>query len=249
MVFRKLILLFILPLVTTFSYCQLPKHLFNEATGEEFDTKNFISNSKAKKELLGAYHFGESESEWDLVVLQNGDSLILQAYNGTWGKSYYSKHDIWLLECETFNKVSISGTKFKFGNYSGQFVAYKIGNKLKNAIILYCDLMAGRNYGKDSAEVGFFNTKPEVFFSRNDYYQLSIAVQPDSYFSGKSKQELRIMRNTIFAQYGLIFQQGGEMEKYFKKKDWYNPYKKDVSDCLTRIELINLQTISKFEKQ
>ncbi len=248
MLFRRLILVFFIALVTKPSYCQLPKHIFNEVTGEEYPSKNFSNNTKPIRQLLGAYHFGESEAEWDLIVLQIGDSLILQAQSGTWGKSYYSKSEIWLLDYETFNKVSVSDGKFHFGKYSGKFVVYKAANKSVNAVILYCDLIAGRNYGKDSAEVGFFHSNPEIFYGDNDYYQLSIAVQPDSYFSGRTKQELKIMRNTVFARYGLILQAGGEMEKYFKKKDWYRPYKKDVSDCLTQIELMNLQTIAKFEK-
>ena len=40
------------------------------------------------------------------------------------------------------------------------------------------------------------------------------------------------MRNTIYANYGLMFQAGGEMEKYFRKKNWYNPYLKDVSNFM-----------------
>ena len=244
----KLFFVFLTTIVTTLSFCQLPRNIFNEVTGEEFNTKDFTNHSKPIKQLLGAYHFGDSDSEWDLVVLQIGDSLILQAYNGIWGKEYYSKQGTWLLQCQTFNKVSVAGSKFYFGKYSGQFVEFKEENRRINAILLYCDLMAGRNYGKDSADVGFYSSNAETFFSDNDYYQLSIAVQPDSYFSGKTKQELKIMRNTIFARYGLILQPGGEMEKYFEKKDWYRPFKKDVSDCLTQIELLNLEAISKFEK-
>jgi hypothetical protein len=56
------------------------------------------------------------------------------------------------------------------------------------------------------------------------------------------------MRNAVYAKYGLIFQEGGDMEKYFRKKDWYNPYQKDVSACLTEIEKKNIQTISRLEQ-
>jgi hypothetical protein len=59
---------------------------------------------------------------------------------------------------------------------------------------------------------------------------------------------LKILRNTIYANYGLIFQKGGEMEKYFSRKEWYQAWQKDVSNCLTYIEKINLNTLKKFEE-
>ena len=40
----------------------------------------------------------------------------------------------------------------------------------------------------------------------------------------------------------------GEMEKYFSKKNWYNPYLKDVSNYLTDIETKNILTIARLEQ-
>jgi hypothetical protein len=116
-------------------------------------------------------------------------------------------------------------------------------------LLLFSDpIYDNRNYGKDSAEVGFYSTNLNTFYGDRDYYILSLSILPESYFSKKSKEELKIMRNAIYAKYGLIFQEGGEMEKYFRKKDWYNPYQKDVSACLTEIEKKNIQTISRLEQ-
>ncbi|MGG9962471.1 YARHG domain-containing protein [Ferruginibacter sp. SUN106] len=233
---------------TSLAFAQIPKHIFNENSGEEFSFKNFTSTTKTLKQRSGVYHFGESEGEWDLVVLSNNDSLIIQLWSGSWGKDHYTKKEAWLHSCTTFNTVTVNGNKFSFGKYSGQFAEYKEEKTSANTVLLFCDPIGERTYGKDSAELGFYSSPAATFFDNKEYYQLSLAVQPDTYFAGKTKQQLKIMRNTILAKYGLLFQAGGEMEKYFRKKEWYKPFKKEVGDCLTTIEQKNIATIIKLEQ-
>lgn len=249
----RLFILTLSVLASYFTSAQLPKHIFNEVTGEEFNPKDFSSQSKPIKQRLGVYHFGDSESEWDLVILSLNDSLIIQLFNGSWGENQLTKKATWLRNCQTFNTVTVTGNKFYFGKYSGMFAEMKEGKNTTKALLLFSDPIGGRNYGKDSAEVGFSHRLSTVddFFSgqsEKDYYKLSTAVQPESFFSKRSKQELKIMRNSVYAKYGLIFQAGGEMQKYFRKKQWYAPHRKDVSDCLTEIEKRNLQTIARVEQ-
>ena len=247
------ILFTIFTFLTTISFGQIPKYLFNEVTGEGYNPKDFTSKTKPLKERVGIYHFGESEGEWDFVLLQNKDSFIVQIFNGIWGQDLISKKETWLTNCKTFNKVSIQGNKIFFGSYSGLFAEKKFEGKVLKSLLLFCDPIGGRNYGKDSAEVGNFNSLSSIenFYQQdtaNDYYKLSIKVLEDSYFKSKTKYDLKIMRNTIYARYGLVFQKSGEMEKYFRKKDWYKPHLKDVSNCLTTIEIQNLKTITRLEQ-
>jgi hypothetical protein len=242
------LLLTLFAFTSTSLFAQIPKHLFNEVTEETYDPKDFTSKTKSVEQRCGVYHFGESEGEWDLIIFQNRDSLIIQIWNGTWATNLYTKKECWQRQCKTFNRILVQGNKFFFGKYCGLFTEYKYEKKTTNALILFGDPIQGRNYGKDSAEVGHYSISIGTFYDDKERYQLSINVQPDSYFKEKSKQELKIMRNIIYANYGLIFQPGGEMEKYFKNKDWYNPFKKDVSNCLTEIEKKNIETIAKFEQ-
>jgi len=235
-------------LTSAFSFGQIPKHLFNEVTEETYSTKDFTSKVKPIKQRVGVYHFGESEGEWDFIIFKNGDSLIIQIWNGAWATNLYTKKEYWQRQCKTFNKVSVQGNKIYFGNYSGLFAEHKYENRTPNALLLFCDPIQERNYGKDSAEVGHYSTSIDTFYDDKERYQLSISVQPESFFKSKTKQDLKIMRNTVYANYGLIFQAGGEIEKYFKKKDWYNPFQKDVSNCLTEIEKKNIQTIARLEQ-
>ena len=250
----RLILFTVFALTTTIVFGQIPKHLFNEVTEESYNPKDFTSKTKPLKERVGIYHFGESEGEWDFVLLQNKDSFIVQIFNGIWGQDLISKKETWLTNCKTFNKVTIQGNKIFFGNYNGLFAEQKLEGKISKSLLLFCDPIEGRNYGKDSAEVGSFNSLSSIenFYQQdttNDYHKLSIIVLEDSYFKSKKKVDLKIMRNTIYARYGLIFQKGGEMEKYFKNKYWYKPHLKDVSNCLTTIEIQNLKSITRLEQQ
>ena len=244
----SIILSILFLLITHSPLAQIPKHLFNGSNAETYEPKNFSSNTISINQRIGTYHFGDSEGEWDLIVLRNGDSLIIQIWTGNWGMNHYKK-ETWLRKCQTFNKVIVKGNKLYFGNFSGQFADHKEDNITTRALLLFSDpIYEKRNFGKDSAEVGFYSTNLNTFYGDRDYYILSLSVLPETYFSKKSKQELKLMRNAIYAKYGLIFQEGGDMEKYFTKKDWYNPYQKDVSACLTAIEKKNIQTISRLEQ-
>lgn len=249
MLLARPILLTLFTLVSVLSIAQIPKHLINEVTDETFSPQAFTSSTKPINQRVGVYGFGESEGEWELVILQQGDSIIIQIWNSIWATNRHTKEQYWQRQCKTYNNVLVQGNKFFFGKYSGLFAEYKYANKIKNALLLFSDPIQGSNYGKDSAEVGTYSTSIDTFFDNKERYQLSINVQPDSFFKVKTKDELKVMRNTIYANYGLIFQPGGEMDKYFKKKDWYSPYLKDVSNCLTNIEKKNIQTIIRFEQQ
>ena len=70
-------------------------------------------------------------------------------------------------------------------------------------------------------------------------------------FKGKSKSELRLMRNEMFARHGYIFSTE-DIQNYFEKQSWYHGnitdgdevYMKRFSD----IERRNIHFIKLFEK-
>jgi len=146
-------------------------------------------------------------------------------------------------------KFQFEATKFILEIIADFLLNINTKKTTTNALLLFCDPIQERTYGKDSAEVGHYSTSIDTFYDNKERYQLSMSVQPDNYFKDKTKQELKIKRNTIYANYGLIFQAGGEMEKYFRQKNWYNPFQKDVSNCLTDIERKNIQTIARLEQR
>ena len=64
-----------------------------------------------------------------------------------------------------------------------------------------------------------------------------------------SNDELKIMRNEIFARNGYIFKEGGEMNNYFMNENWYKPKLKNVDANLTQLEKYNIQLIRKVENR
>ena len=81
------------------------------------------------------------------------------------------------------------------------------------------------------------------------YPQASYQLLTQSDIELKSKEDLKIMRNEIFARYGYIFKKGGDMDTYFKSQEWYTPQTKNVNEYLTDIEKHNIKFIKTYEKR
>ena len=63
-----------------------------------------------------------------------------------------------------------------------------------------------------------------------------------------SIEDLDIMRNEIFAEYGYKFKTE-KWQKYFSAQPWYNPRYDDVNDLLTEIDKANVELILNVKKQ
>lgn len=63
---------------------------------------------------------------------------------------------------------------------------------------------------------------------------------------GKSAEELRLMRNYIFARRGYIFE-SEDLKEYFEQFSWYVPLYYDVTPRLSDIEKYNVSFIKEFE--
>lgn len=63
---------------------------------------------------------------------------------------------------------------------------------------------------------------------------------------GKSAEELRLMRNYIFARRGYIFE-SEDLKEYFEQFSWYVPLYYDVTPRLSDIEKYNINFIKEFE--
>ena len=61
-----------------------------------------------------------------------------------------------------------------------------------------------------------------------------------------SKEDLKIMRNEIFARHGYIFQTQ-DMKTYFQNQSWYTPQFRDVTAKLSNIEKKNVDLIKGYE--
>lgn len=63
---------------------------------------------------------------------------------------------------------------------------------------------------------------------------------------GKSAEELRLMRNYIFARRGYIFE-SEDLKEYFERFSWYVPLYYDVTPRLSDIEKYNVNIIKEWE--
>ena len=63
-----------------------------------------------------------------------------------------------------------------------------------------------------------------------------------------TRKELRLMRNEIYARYGMRFR-SADLQKHFEAKAWYTPTTDDVSEQLSEIERINIEMIRQIEKR
>jgi hypothetical protein len=61
-----------------------------------------------------------------------------------------------------------------------------------------------------------------------------------------SKEELRILRNTIYAKYGLKFN-SSDLSEHFSKFSWYFGTKNNVENELSEIDKENIALIQKIE--
>lgn len=66
--------------------------------------------------------------------------------------------------------------------------------------------------------------------------------------SGVSSDELDVMRNEIFAEYGFIFK-SSKWKNYFEKKPWYKPRFDNVNDQLTETDKANIEFIVNYQKK
>ncbi|MDR0447275.1 MAG: YARHG domain-containing protein [Treponema sp.] len=132
------------------------------------------------------------------------------------------------------------------GNLSGD-----IGSRY-----LFEQTLAQNNVTKiivDSGEVDdFYNNLPNIGFTagRRIIYNGIILLLDytihDSALAVLNKEELRLLRNTIYAKHGMIFQ-SDDLTIHFRQFGWYNPKSRNVEALLTEIDKTNIGKIQVFE--
>ena len=85
-----------------------------------------------------------------------------------------------------------------------------------------------------------------------DFYRVKIKKLNAKYLKKYNKRELRILRNSLIAHYGLAFKDP-ELHRIYSQMPWYHPKKITASEILDQrmsdLERANVQTILKAERQ
>jgi len=85
-----------------------------------------------------------------------------------------------------------------------------------------------------------------LFETYRAYPETSLRVLTERELSIYAEEELRLMRNELFADYGYPFNDS-YLSWYFNQQDWYTPNGKDVSMHLSEIEKTNIAQIKLME--
>jgi len=64
----------------------------------------------------------------------------------------------------------------------------------------------------------------------------------------RSRAELRVMRNEVYAHHGRVFQDA-ELQNYFSKKTWYRQNPAYSDELLTEVDRENARVIQEFENR
>lgn len=78
-----------------------------------------------------------------------------------------------------------------------------------------------------------------------NYPEASSRYLTEADMNGKSRWDLRIMRNEIFARHGYVFET--DIKEYFNRQSWYVPKSRNVDSQLTEIEKQNIDFIKSHE--
>ena len=210
---------------------------------EEIPAKNIKPwLATATKSYEGVYHFGESEAESEIALVVSDGIVTAQIKSGDWvqlkGKGK------WRFSYQTLTNVKIEGNKFHSAEMSGEFVRALSEGKYENGLKI-------NHYGSPSApqsqaEIGIKSGAIKDYY-QGEYPQVSYQVLQAAALSKYSKAQLVLMRNEVFARYGYMFAAANGMLAHFKKQEWYDPSKTDVSRLLTALEKKNIALLKEIE--
>lgn len=228
---------------------QLPRYVFGMWKEDLIDPRQLklppVSNPAA---VEGVYRFGESEAEWTLVVIRVDDHFTLQKFAGHWGQNHQGKDD-WIIEVTTYDSIRLVNGKFTGKGIEGFLVTYSSPEHKTEYGVAVCVTDNKGKIVRDSAQYGSQSGSDFKGVYEGEYPELSYQVKSEGWFAGKDQETLQIMRNEIFARYGMRFVKGGKMDTYFSKRRWYRPRKNDVMHLLNEIERRNIARIQAWEKK
>jgi len=192
------------------------------------------------QEYCGTFKFGISEGECELRLFVNDTIVMAQTSCFAVDLKTGGFKDTFM----TFSNVGIKGNKFFSNQTNGEFVIYKNKKGTVAGLYVYNPWTFKINTGGEFGSI----LPDEGVYLVGDYPFASTRILTESELEKYSFDQLKIMRNEIFARYGMIFQKGGQFDKHFTKQEWYHKNYDKVDQWLTKIELKNIETILKAEK-
>ncbi len=239
------IIVFIVSNLTT-SFSQNNDTIYKAYVSVQNEEINFSSLKKIKSPKIsdyqGSYHFGDSEAESQLEILYSNDQLFARTEYNDW------ENNTWVLKHHRESVTYEKGILY-IGDISYQLYVCADDSNLflkkgtKGLASFYNEIENEKVYHYLQ-----FNDDSLVEKSFGEYPETSFVKLSVKDLQRYSKRDLKIIRNEIFARNGFIFKKGGEMERYFLQKKWYNSIDKTNTPSLDTIENHNVNLILKLEK-
>lgn len=187
-----------------------------------------------KSDFEGSYHFGESEGESNLEILYSNYKFYARTEYAEWeNNTWVGKSDRLTIRYEN-EKIIIDKTEYELS----------ILEDTKGLKSTYSEIVDKKN-----TQFIQFNPAHEIEKPKGKFPETSFVKMTENELSIYSKNELKIMRNEIFARNGYIFKKGGKMDNYFSNKDWYSSINKINNPDLSDIEKYNVDLILKLEQK
>lgn len=152
-----------------------------------------------------------------------------------------------------FNDTIIDNRKYKICDYV-PILCYSLGSKdsidYEKSIAYNLSFNVGWAVSDKRKTLIDKSTKKEKFLfeTYRKYPETSLKYLSEKDLLIYTKEELKYMRNEIFADYGYIFR-SELLDWHFSNFDWYKKEDREVNNDLSQIELENIKLIKKIEEK
>ncbi|UII27024.1 YARHG domain-containing protein [Fulvivirga maritima] len=192
-------------------------------------------------EYQGTYHFGDSELESSLVIVMTAEGSYAQIRSKTWSL----KLNDWYYEFRNLDSVQIIDNRFFSAQTNGAFMIYSQDGQVIRTLKVdspWSEIIEPGNY-----ELGYRYGSLKRYYE-GDYIQGSTQILTIKELEKLSFDQLTLLKNEIYARYGLIFNDR-TLRKHFRQKEWYKEKYESVEGFLTQLEKNNIINIEIVESQ
>lgn len=231
---------------------------YKYVSGNKFKYLGFYS-WEINQYILNENEEGNSYKTFDVVsengvkyLLVDGDRLAMDTAtinNYLVSGKYQGKTKQYFVDPENKNCSSFASKSFTVRMLGDN--AYFDDEKCSDVLLIFGNTVFNLSTGrisKENSDVVIDNLKRIYPDNTKERYPFTANEELDESFLEDvfTLDELKIMRNEIFARHGYIFSTDA-MKKHFSMQTWYKGTKTNVDNLLNSIEKKNVATIKKAE--
>tara|TARA_R110000796_G_scaffold71409_1_gene161931 strand:- start:2800 stop:3744 length:945 start_codon:yes stop_codon:yes gene_type:complete len=191
--------------------------------------RDIVVNNKINHQLSGKYRHIGSDEVVSFTVNKPTVSGLKGGTNYEFETEYDFPLDVIALESVSYWYENGNRTLGLFKVEKTEYGEFEKGEEVMKLTLL-------ENYPVVATEL------------KGDYTFASTIPLIDNILFLYNLEELRLIRNEIFARYGYKFK-SEDLQTFFKLKDWYIPNADDVTNKLTELEKLNVQLILNVEER